>query len=64
MKAVSGVFVDTRNKQRFDLKNKKSFIKDHLLTQENMWALILSVIIIALLIATSDKAPLWIYQGF
>lgn len=35
-----------------------------LLSRENLYALLLCLIVIALLIVTSDSAPLWIYQGF
>ncbi|HVN55990.1 MAG TPA: hypothetical protein VMT46_16770 [Anaerolineaceae bacterium] len=34
------------------------------LTRENLWALILCLILIALVILTADSSPLWIYQGF
>ncbi len=33
-------------------------------SQENIFALIVCLILIALLIMTSDQAPQWIYQGF
>jgi hypothetical protein len=33
-------------------------------SRENLWALVLCLILIALVIATADTAPLWIYQGF
>jgi hypothetical protein len=35
-----------------------------LLLRENLWALLLCLIIIALIIFTADSSPLWIYQGF
>lgn len=35
-----------------------------LLSRENLYAVLLCLIVIALLIVTSDSAPLWIYQGF
>lgn len=35
-----------------------------LLTRENLLALLLCLILIAIIIATADLAPLWIYQGF
>jgi hypothetical protein len=35
-----------------------------LLSRENLWALLLCLIVIAVLILTADSAPLWIYQGF
>ena len=34
------------------------------ISQENILALIVCLILIALLIMTSDQAPQWIYQGF
>ena len=35
-----------------------------ILTRENLYAVIFCLILIAILIFTADKAPLWIYQGF
>lgn len=35
-----------------------------LFSRENLWALALCLIVIALIILTADAAPLWIYQGF
>jgi hypothetical protein len=32
--------------------------------QENLLVLLICLILIAVLIATADQAPLWIYQGF
>lgn len=34
------------------------------LTRENLWAILLCLILIALTVLTADSAPLWIYQGF
>ncbi|MFM8320406.1 MAG: hypothetical protein ACKOC5_05770 [Chloroflexota bacterium] len=34
------------------------------LTTENLYALLLCLALIAILIATADSAPQWIYQGF
>ena len=36
----------------------------HLFTRENLVALAVCLILIALVIATADSAPQWIYQGF
>lgn len=37
----------------------------HTLTsRENLLALLLGFIIVAVLIATADQSPQWIYQGF
>jgi hypothetical protein len=35
-----------------------------LLSRENLSALALCVIVILIIIATTDSAPQWIYQGF
>lgn len=35
-----------------------------LFNRENTWALLLSLIILALAVMTAGRAPLWIYQGF
>ena len=35
-----------------------------LLSRENLYALLLCLILIAILILTADQAPQWIYQGF
>lgn len=35
-----------------------------LFTRENLAALALCLIVIAVIIATTDAAPQWIYQGF
>ena len=35
-----------------------------LLSRENLYALILCMIVIFLIIVTADQAPTWIYQGF
>ncbi|HVU12537.1 MAG TPA: hypothetical protein VHD90_14740 [Phototrophicaceae bacterium] len=39
-------------------------IKKHLLTRENLMALALCLIVIVLIVVTSDTSPQWIYQGF
>ena len=35
-----------------------------IVTRENLIALAICLILIALVIATADSAPQWIYQGF
>ena len=35
-----------------------------LFTKENMYALVLCLILVAVVIMTADTAPQWIYQGF
>jgi hypothetical protein len=36
----------------------------NLITFENVLALLLALIVIAVIIMTADTAPQWIYQGF
>jgi len=33
-------------------------------TLENIWAIVLFLIVVALIIVTTDDSPNWIYQGF
>jgi len=35
-----------------------------LATPENIWAFVLFLIVVALIIFTTDSSPAWIYQGF
>ncbi|MDW8327303.1 MAG: hypothetical protein RMK99_12105 [Anaerolineales bacterium] len=35
-----------------------------LVTRENVWAVLLCLLAIALVIVTAETAPNWIYQGF
>jgi len=35
-----------------------------LLSRENLYALILCLIVIAVIILTTEQSPQWIYQGF
>ena len=39
-------------------------VKDILLSRENWIVLLLWLLVIALIVATADHSPLWIYQGF
>lgn len=39
-------------------------IRRHLLTRENLLAVLLGGLILLLVIVTADSAPQWIYQGF
>jgi len=45
------------------MRNPMIWLK-RLFSRENIWALLLCLIIIALIIFSADSAPLWIYQGF
>jgi hypothetical protein len=33
-------------------------------SRENLWALLLALVLVALVILTASSAPIWIYQGF
>jgi hypothetical protein len=35
-----------------------------LFSRENLWALLLALVVTLLVILSSDSSPLWIYQGF
>ena len=39
-------------------------IRSRLFTRENVYALLLCLLIIMLIIVTTDTAPQWFYQGF
>jgi hypothetical protein len=41
----------------------ESFVSK-ILSPENIWAFLLFLIVIALIIFTTDNSPIWIYQGF
>lgn len=41
-----------------------SSLMKHLLSRENLWAVLFCLILIALVIFTADSSPTWIYQGF
>lgn len=38
--------------------------KRSIFNRENLWAILLSIILILVFIMTADSSPLWIYQGF
>ncbi len=33
-------------------------------TRQNLWAVVLCLVVILVIIFTASSAPLWIYQGF
>ncbi len=41
----------------------KSLLR-RIFSPENVWALVLCLVVILLIIFTADSSPLWIYQGF
>jgi len=40
------------------------FLRKHVFNGENLAAVLLCLLMVALVIVTADSAPLWIYQGF
>ena len=46
------------------MKSPHRWLGGELFSNENLWALLLCLIVIAVLILTADSTPLWIYQGF
>ena len=39
-------------------------MRKRIFSTENLWALALALVLIALVIFTASSAPVWIYQGF
>jgi len=46
------------------IANWWSFMLRRLFSRENLYALILCLLLVAIIIMTADQAPQWIYQGF
>jgi len=46
------------------MRNPLKKIWQTIATPETIWAFILFLIVIALIIFTTDSSPVWIYQGF
>ncbi|GEM_PF-926155 len=44
--------------------HKETRMARKLLSRENIYAVLLCLILIAVLILTTEQAPAWIYQGF
>lgn len=44
--------------------HEENFFVFKILSPENIWAFLLFLIVIALIIFTTDNSPIWIYQGF
>lgn len=42
----------------------RSFMTRKIFSRENLYALLLCLILIAIVVLTVDQAPQWIYQGF
>ena len=53
---------DVRLQRRTIKKVKKILLK--VFSRENVYALLLCLILIAIVIMTAEQAPQWIYQGF
>jgi len=46
------------------LQKPLSLLLRRIFNRENLWALVLCLVVILLIIFTADSSPLWIYQGF
>ncbi len=44
--------------------NQGMYMIQKIFTRENLYALLLCLILIAIIVLTVDQAPQWIYQGF
>jgi len=44
--------------------DRMRWLKKHIFTKENLYALLLSLLITLLVIFSAERTPLWIYQGF
>jgi hypothetical protein len=49
---------------RLQVKERLKAAWNRINTRENRWALVLCLIVILIVILTSDQSPQWIYQGF
>jgi hypothetical protein len=58
---VNGVCAVTNNRAFID---KADLLHRHLFTRENLTVFLLLLILIAIIVATADQTPQWIYQGF
>ena len=47
----------------FSLTGVRDLLR-RLFSRQNVWALVLCLVVILVIIFTADSAPLWIYQGF
>jgi len=39
-------------------------MKSRIFNRENLWALLLCLILVTVIILTASNAPIWIYQGY
>jgi hypothetical protein len=39
-------------------------MRSKLFSRENLWAVVLCLILVVLVILTASNTPIWIYQGF
>jgi hypothetical protein len=54
------------NSSHHEGNKKSSFVSFvvKIFSPENIWALVLFLIVVALIVLTTDDSPNWIYQGF
>jgi len=52
------------NHEGKDFGTSVSYMFKKLITPENLWAFVLFLIVVVLIVFTTDDSPVWIYQGF
>ena len=66
---IRGIFTNKFSRQEndrsgyHDILGKEGMIKK-IFSRENLYAVLLSLILIAIIILTAEQSPQWIYQGF
>jgi hypothetical protein len=55
---------DTINTIKHEGHEGPPFVFKKVFTSENVWSLVLFLIVVALIIFTTNDGPIWIYQGF
>ena len=53
-----------REERKGNKENPFTTFAAKLFTHENVWAIVLFLIVVALIVLTTDDSPNWIYQGF
>lgn len=59
-----GIGVSVATHKKFNLILRDVPMLSRLFSKENLYALLLCLMLIALVVFTADVAPVWIYQGF
>jgi hypothetical protein len=62
--ALNSSHREAREDRKGNTKNPFVALVKRLLTPENLWAIVLFLIAVALIVLTTEDSPNWIYQGF